>query len=208
MKKALILSPHMDDEVLGCSSFLLDPELQTFVLYQNNTHATVSSVTLERENKKMISILPKCGGGVSEISRLNELDQVPILEFVNEYETWFNSFKPDYLVIPFPSYNQDHRVLYEAALTACRPHDTNFFVPKVLLYEEPDVFGTMRKVETFRPTYFRKLDIAGKLVLYSCYESQVRGHRDFEMLKAMSRLRGSQCNFEEAEAFEVLRWIE
>ena len=208
MKKAMIISPHMDDEVLGCSSFLLDPHIETFVLYHHNTHVTVKASVLREENRKLLEHLPNTTTDMSSVSNLNRLDCVPIGDMVSEYEHWFHDCAPDCLLIPFPSYNQDHRAVYEAVLTACRPHDVNFFIPKILLYEEPDVFGTLRKVEPFRPTYFRKLDMVRKLELYSCYESQVRGHRDFEMLKAMARLRGSMFNFVHAEAFEVLRWGE
>ena len=126
------------------------------------------------------------------------------LGYFNEEE--ISLYKPDIVLVPFPSYNQDHRVIYESALTSLRIHDNNFFVKKILIYEEPDVIGTMNKV--FCPTYFKEVNIENKIKMFQFYESQQRNHRSRDMIKNISILRGQQSNFKNAEGFEIIRWID
>src|SRR5262249_26012827 len=104
------------------------------------------------------------------------------------------------------SYNQDHRTVNQACFTALRQHDRNFFVPRVLIYEEPDCF--LWEVEPFRPNYFLPVDIDRKLAGYALHASQVREHRSPDVLRSMAALRGAQSHLPFAEAFHILRWVD
>ena len=115
--------------------------------------------------------------------------------------------KPDLVFIPTPSYNQDHKTVYDASMVALRPHDLNFFVKKVLLYEQPQVYLWNNTSREFKPNHFIPIDIDKKIKAYKLMESQVRTFRSPEMLKSMAILRGGQSNTEYAEGFETLRWI-
>jgi LmbE family N-acetylglucosaminyl deacetylase len=137
----------------------------------------------------------------------NEVNNYVIQNLIPEFERVINQVKPDELYIPVPSYNQDHRVVYEAALTALRPHDVNFFVKRVLVYEQiQDLWN--HNYHSFNPTFFRTLDIDKKIKMYNLMQSQVRAFRNNNMLQTLAELRGIQANVKYAEAFEVLRWIE
>jgi N-acetylglucosamine malate deacetylase 1 len=210
MGKTLIISPHLDDECLSASSFLLDPTEdlndKVFVFYGTNKHSLVSEKILKEENAELCEWC-----GVTPIlSRFNvecnTKDRVPVVQMIDEFEDLIKQLKPDIVVLPSPSYNQDHEYMRRAALTALRPHDQIPFVNRVLVAEEVDVFGTMREQELFKPTFFRPIDIKKKIELVNIYQSQIRGHRSSEMIKAIAKVRGLQCNEEYAEAFEVLRW--
>jgi LmbE family N-acetylglucosaminyl deacetylase len=137
----------------------------------------------------------------------NEVNTYTIQSLIPEFERIINQIQPDELYIPVPSYNQDHRVVYEAALTALRPHDLNFFVKKVFVYEQiQDLWN--HNYHTFNPTYFRLLNIEEKINSYHLMKSQVRSFRNAEMIKNLAAIRGIQANVDFAEGFEVLRWIE
>ena len=115
------------------------------------------------------------------------------------------------MYIPYPSYNQDHRVVYEASLVALRPHDRNFFVKKVFTYEQPHVFlwdNSHQINGCFKPNYYKPIDIKRKIKAYELMETQVRTFRSSKMLESMAQLRGSQSNLEYAEAFQILRFVE
>jgi len=203
----LIVAPHMDDEVLSAASFLEKNLTSVVIFYHTNKHALIKDDSLQKENDNLIDYL----GCIREYSSLDYndlLDTIPIVNVINEYENLLKKYSPHTIVLPNPSYNQDHRVVYEAALTALRPHDRIPFVKRVLIYEEPETFGTLRKVESFRPIYFRPVDIARKLELISIYKTQIRGHRGFENITAIASVRGMQCNEKYAEAFEIARWVE
>ena len=115
------------------------------------------------------------------------------------------------VLIPYPSYNQDHRAVYDAALVALRHHDTNHFVKKVLVFEQPHSFlwdYNHNISGSFKPNYYKKLDIENKIESYKLLESQVRGHRSPEILRTLAKLRGMQSGFDYAEAFQIIRWID
>lgn len=204
MSKVLIIAPHPDDEALGCFSFM-------------NRDAVVAYITISHplfpngENIEEMKVLQGKMGYVFSSTPLfhslvNKLDTIPISEIVNWIEEKINGIKPDTVLIPFPSYNQDHRIVHEAALTAMRHHDRNHFVKRILVYEEPDVFDTMNR--QFKPQYFRPIDINAKLGAIDTYKSQRRLHRSFNYIMAIAGVRGNQSGQDYAEAFEVMRWCE
>jgi len=127
-------------------------------------------------------------------------------EFIDIFTDLFNKLKPERVFIPFPSYNQDHRTIYNAARIALRPHDKNFFVKRVLVYEQPHSYIWEHK--PFKANYFIPINIESKIKAYSLHKSQVRGMRSEELLRAMAKVRGAQANCENAEAFLIERWVE
>ncbi|MDP7195382.1 MAG: hypothetical protein QF864_04215, partial [SAR202 cluster bacterium] len=139
----------------------------------------------------------------------NKVNDYKEADLIPKVEKTINEQKPDQVFIPYPSYNQDHRAVYNAALVALRQHDQNFFVKKVLVYEQPHVFfWSHNNKDQFNPNYFVTIDIEKKLNAYALLKSIVRSFRNPEHVKALAILRGGQSNCKYAEAFQVLRWID
>lgn len=192
----LIISPHIDDEVLGAFTFL---NKESFVVYLGVEDRPYISA-IERK-KELASVAAKVGFRYVVLDF--EVNRYHCPELITPIETYINELKPEFLLIPFKSYNQDHRATFEAAYCAARPHDKNFFVRNVLVYEQPQTL--LWPVESFNPVYFKKLDLEKKLEAYELYASQVRGHRSPLTLESMAQIRGKQCNCLHAEGFEILR---
>lgn len=201
--RVVIVSPHLDDEVLGCSSWLLSDPLT--VVYTTRVHPNYPNVA--EENDTLAAFLGFERRWLS-IDLINRLDTVGQAELIADVEKIFNEVRPELVLLPAPSYNQDHRAIFEAVLTAMRPHDTNWFCKKVLVYEQPETWGTMRTPQFFRAVYFKELDFDFKVKCYQMYRSQVREHRSIKHLQALAVFRGMQAKLPFAEAFEVLRWVE
>tara|TARA_R100000008_G_scaffold64141_1_gene41254 strand:- start:3997 stop:4626 length:630 start_codon:yes stop_codon:yes gene_type:complete len=209
MVKKLVISPHIDDEVLGCGGIL---DKDTFVLYcgvENryvNGDMSISVVTRINELKKVSKFLN------FDFKLLdNKVNNFQLKDLIGEFEEVISRLKPKQIYIPYPSYNQDHRIVYEASLIATRPHDINFFVKKILVYEQPHVFfwdKTHNINGGFVPNYFIPIDVNKKIKAYELMKTQVRSFRSSENLKSMANLRGTQSNNEYAEAFQILRWID
>jgi LmbE family N-acetylglucosaminyl deacetylase len=206
--KRLIIAPHIDDEVLGCFSSI---DSNTFILYCGMDESKIKFDWVKQRPDSDIRL--------NELQTVqqellfsyeilnNEVNNYVIQKLIPEFERIINKVQPDELYIPVPSYNQDHRVVYEAALTALRPHDINFFVKRVLVYEQiQDLWN--HNYHSFNPTFFRRLDIDKKIQIYNLMQSQVRAFRNDNMLHTLAELRGIQANIKYAEAFEVIRWIE
>lgn len=206
--KLVLLSPHMDDEALGCGGLIANLGKSTparlHIHYFNNRHPLFDSETLTRENDELVSRIG-CTTSISQFTDTNRLDTIPIAEHIAEIEQLVNEHRPDTLLMAFPSYNQDHRRVFEAAIAATRPHDKNYYVKNILVYEQPETVQTNRLEPLFSPHVFLPIDIEAKCELYGVYKSQVRGHRTVDHIRALATVRGMQCNAPYAESFMVVR---
>lgn len=197
--RILVFSPHVDDEILGCFSFL-GPE--SHVLYfgvEDRPEASRSQRILELQSSA--SLL-----GFSWDILSNTVNRYVASDLILAIEQTINRLQPSVVLLPEPSYNQDHRAVYDAGIVATRPHDQNWRVPTVLLFEQPDSVLWPHSSAT-SPTFFHEIDIKGKLAAYAMYASQVRGHRSPSTIEALARLRGAQISRPFAEAFHVRRLV-
>ena len=204
--KKLVISPHIDDEVLGCGGIL---DKETFVIYcgMDESHINQSwvkerpSENIRIQELKDVVNLTKHRYIILE----NKVNFYEIQKLLNSIEKILNEIKPDEVYIPHPSYNQDHRVAYESTLTALRPHDLNHFVKRIFVYEQPHML--FWDDEDFQPNYFVPIDIERKIKLYEIMKTQVRKFRSSDHIRAISKIRGGQSNCDYAEAYKILRWV-
>lgn len=197
--ETLIFSPHIDDEVLGCYCWL---KPGTHVLFAGvEERPTIPKATRIKELEASSSRL-----GFSWQLLNNTVNQYQSTELIAAFESTIDQCKPHRVLAPEPSYNQDHRAVFDAAIVATRPHDTNWFAKEVLVFEQPHSVMWPHTPQP-EPTYFVEIDIEKKLEAYALYASQVRGHRSPETVKAIAQLRGSQINSVAAEAFYVRRHV-
>jgi len=203
----LVVSPHADDEVLGCGGIL---DKKTYVFYCGINENNVFEKTKHRipmgEREKEISNVANFFGFSYEINKKNLVNNYNLIKLISQTEKLINKIKPEMIFIPFPSYNQDHKTVYQASRVALRPHDNNWRVKKILTYEQPH--SIIWEEKQFSPQYFVPIDIERKITGYLLHDSQVRKFRSPEILKAMAKIRGGSINVECAEAYMVERWID
>jgi len=204
--KKLVLSPHIDDDVLGCGGIL---DEDTFVVYCGVENRYVNgkiSISIENRISELERVKKYLNFGTKLLD--NKVNEFKLTDLIGEFEKVISCIKPDQIFIPHPSYNQDHRAVYEAALVALRPHDLNYFVNKVLVYEQPHVFFWDHNYGDFKPNYFVPINVDKKVKAYKFMKTQVRSFRSPDHLKALAKLRGTQGNCKDAEAFQILRWVD
>lgn len=210
MDSIVIISPHMDDEVYGCAHYLEYVGGNLIIIYCTAFHPLFLGGESVVENQALWERYHFKRYILESAPQTNCLEVRGHGYFVNEFERilFREGWKVHTVLIPAPSYNQDHRIIYDSALTAMRFHDRNPIVKRILVYEQTETLGTMRKPVPFHPNYFVRIDIKYKLELLDIYKSQLRGHRSKEQVEALARLRGMQSGLEYAEAYEILRWID
>ena len=121
--------------------------------------------------------------------------------------------RPTMIVLPAPSYNQDHEAVYKAGLAACRPHlhTVKSFQQFVLVADAPQL--SWSRATIFKPNFY--VDISGKyldlkLKAYACHKSQVRpepSQAGIGAIRLMAESRGREISVEAAEAFECHRFV-
>ena len=203
MNKKLILSPHVDDDVLGCGGIL---DSNSLVLYCGLDETGIKDRPSEQKRLEEINDVIKITDHKYEILD-NLVNRYKKHDLIGEFERVINDYKPDEIYLPHPSYNQDHVEVYESSMVALRPHDLNYFVKKVFVYEQPHMLFWDNNGVEFKPNYFVPIDIEKKIRVYTLMKSQVRSFRSPDHIKAISKLRGGQSDCDYAEAFKILRWV-
>jgi LmbE family N-acetylglucosaminyl deacetylase len=199
--RPLVLSPHADDEVLGCVSWL-EPGATVFYCGIDEFHVVAREERLS-EVEAVAGLLGfEWRVGDFTVNRYSER----FFDLVQVLEQLINDVRPDVLLIPSQSYNQDHRAVHDASLVATRHHDRNFFVSRILVYEGPDNY--LAQTSPFVPNYFRRVDPDRKVAANALHHSQLRSHRAPELLRLMAQHRGRQAGLDSAEAFMATRWVD
>jgi len=204
--KKLIISPHADDEVFGCTGVL---DKNSFVYYCGLDESLLPLDKKHRIGLQMrLNEIKNVGNYLGFKWDWNSNTKVNFYketELIKVFEDLINEIRPEMIFIPFPSYNQDHRVVYNALRIALRPHDKNYFVKKVLVYEQPHVI--LWEEKHCKINYFVEVDIKKKIKAYGFHKSQIRKMRSKELIKKIASIRGTQSNCKYAEGFIVERWV-
>ena len=203
MEKVLIISPHMDDMLFGAFSFLKGSDV--YIASYDESRLYVDRPK-EEVIKKEIDKIYKSMNLESMM-----IGEIPVNEYhlekhwlINSIEMCIDGKKPDVILIPHPSYNQDHQTIYEACMVALRPHDKNHWVPKVLVYDVYDY--TNWGENQMSMNFFKEVDIKAKIKAYKKMKSQVRSYRSPDDLKRWAETVGKKCEMKYSEGFRVLRW--
>jgi LmbE family N-acetylglucosaminyl deacetylase len=204
MADFLVFSPHIDDEALGCGGILDDRfhvhycGVETFRVVDRETRLAEAAACAARL------------GFTFSVDAGAEVNSYRVSDLVGPLEAQVAEHRPHSVFLPAASYNQDHRAVLDAALTALRPHDRNPFVRNVLIYEQVHVAlwphrEDLTSGRVFQPNFFVPIDVGRKLAAYRLHASQVRAMRSPERVELMARWRGAQAGCEFAEGFLVAR---
>lgn len=227
-QRLLVIAPHADDETAGAGGLMArvkDAGGEVYVMvvsvgdldhYDSRQHPVAGS-TRAKELKGAMDTL-----GVDDFEILLpdeemhlRLDSIPRRDLVNLFEREgrlsMDTVNPTMLVLPAPSFNQDHEAVYNAGLTATRPHlaAMKAFQRIVLVADAPQLTWNKSK---FHPNLY--VDIAKvldrKLKAFACHETQQRPdpHQGgIEALRILAEARGREVSMKAAEAYECMRFV-
>lgn len=229
-RKLFIISPHPDDEVLGCGGLIKkikDNGGKVYVLFVtvgNANDYSEKGASTGKERMKEIEKVAKflkyddyrvAFAGNKYHLRLDTFSQ---LELMNEFENGLlslNKIKPDIVACPLLSdYNQDHRSCTMAVFGAARPApETDKPLQRVILgYESVPTAGwwdtTKESLNTF--LHLTEDELEAKLKALNLYKSQVRSgnhSRSIESMRTLAKFRGIECGHDFAEAFYTYRIV-
>lgn len=230
-ERALVIAPHPDDEVFGCGGTirrLRENGAEVYVMY-------VTVGTTQDRSAKGESTSAQRTAEVERVARYLDfngydfalpgdeyhlqLDSIPQKELIRAIEVGsevsLERIRPDIVLTPSASdYNQDHRAVSHATLTAARPASRKLkhFQPLILSYELPYHQWNVAEAQP-SPSVLIRLeedDLAAKLEALSLYASQLKDPSNplsLRGVEAMARFRGLQCDATAAEAFQLARLV-
>ena len=215
--KTLVIAPHADDEILGTGGTLLSRKKNGFevgwLLATNLTKdSRTSSINPSVRTRQIEEV--RDAELFDKFYELNfqpaSLSSVLMSELVSNISVILGEFKPVEILIPhYSDIHSDHRIIFEAAVSASKIFRCPS-VKRILAYEtlSETNFGKIHNF-TFNANYF--VDITDqmnkKLEILSIYSSEIGNHpfpRSLDSIKALATLRGSQCGYQYAEAFDCL----
>jgi LmbE family N-acetylglucosaminyl deacetylase len=227
-QRLLVVMPHADDEAYGCAGTIAKVKAaggeayvivaSTGALEHYTEHASlVHGDTRLSELDDSMKLLGVDGYEVlyTDSQSHLRLDAIPQRDLIAKLEREavyaIDKIHPTALVLPAPSFNQDHVALYTAGFAACRPHVRSCkpFIDLVLTCDAPQLAW---RDEPFRPDFYVDISewLTVKLDALSCHKSQLRRFPDLgsvEALEHRARMRGAEVGVDAAEAYESLRVV-
>lgn len=216
--KILIIAAHPDDEILGVGGTILKHikngnEASILILGEGETSrdSGVNIKKRERQAKKAAKLLGAKNLFLETLPD-NKFDSIPLLEIVKEVEGVINKVRPN-IIYTHHSYdlNIDHRLTFQAVLTACRPQP-GFFVKKILTFETPSSteWQVKKRKEIFCPTEYNDITdfIDKKIEVLKVYKNELKKpphSRSIKGVRILAQYRGVEVGYKYAEAFQVIR---
>lgn len=228
-QRVLVLAPHADDETAGAGGLMArvkDAGGKVFVLVMStgdllHFDATGKSTAKSTRKGELAAAMKMLGVDdweiVYEDSEIHlRLETLPRRELTDQIERKARlsteKTRPTMIVLPAPSFNQDHEALYKAGITACRPHLASMksFQSFVLVADAPQLAWS--GPPHFKPNFY--VDISDclnlKLEAFSKHVSQQRPSPhmgSLEALRLLAEWRGREISVGAAEAYDCLRFV-
>lgn len=218
-KRALVVAPHPDDEVLGAGATI-------HRLASAGCAVTVAIVTKGWEPLFPATQFEQVRAEAERANRHLGVDDLRFLDLPvtrlhalerHELNAVFDALvadvRPHLVLLPFRSdRHEDHRQVFDACQVALRPVAARAFVEKVACFETVSEthWSAVGAEPGFEPQWYVDVTahLDAKLEAMRMYASQVRAMpdaRSLEAIRALAVFRGSTVGMHAAEAFVVLR---
>jgi len=215
MSKVLFVSPHPDDETLGCGGTIFYHKKKgddIFLLIITNLSIKFGwSEKQIQIRKKEIDKIKKFYG-FKNVFHLNfqtkYLDTVPINEIIENISNIVKKTKSEILYIPSrDDVHTDHQIVSKACMSSIKWF-RNPSVKKVMAYEVISETNFNFDQNNFKPNVFIDITpyISKKIAAMKIYKSEIKKHpfpRSEDAIKSLAILRGSQSGKKFAEAFQL-----
>lgn len=219
--RVLVISPHANDEVIGCGGLM-----KKVINYGGEVHVAVVAVgdiefyhlgrVVTKEERKLE--LQRALGylGVTSHTTLFDdyeslLDTMPMRNIITVFDRLINRLRPTAVLLPYPSFHQDHKVVFHAGFAALRPSPShNKYLRLVAGYEYPFVTWSSEFLNSGSLYINITEELDDKIEAFKCHKSQVREGRHLispETIRLWAEKRGLEASIQYSEMFYVLRML-
>jgi LmbE family N-acetylglucosaminyl deacetylase len=211
------LHPIPDDEILGPGAtlrkhVLAGDEVYCLILGEGAVMHGIDSEELVNQSRSAGKVI-----GFNEMRFIglkdNELDTYPLLYIIKAIEAHLKTIQPNIIYTHhFGDLNIDHRITFQAVMTACRPGCST--VKEIYAFEisSSTDYANNTGLQPFIPDKFVdiKETLQCKINAMKCYQTELRDWphpRSLEGIKILAQFRGMMVNKEYCEAFETIRKV-
>ena len=212
-KRILVISPHADDEILGCGGYLAsqrDLGSEIHIAYATiGIKGDPSKEAVRVEEASLVCDRLHASHQILIENYDGELDMVPTRFFVTQYDAIFDVFQPDELFINYPSWHQDHKKVYDSAMAALRLRQG--FMPRfVALYEYPFILN--QNINISGGLWYHDItdSLDEKIEIFNIYQSQIKkapSPLNADGIRQLAMVRGTECSVKYAELFYLQKMI-
>jgi len=220
-RQVLVVVAHADDEALGCAGSIArhvdEGDTVHVVFMADGVTARTSVGAVEKEARVLAAESAGSILGVHGIRQLgfadNRMDGIPLLDIVQPLEVVIDELRPELVYTHhWGDLNVDHRITYQAVMTACRPLP-GAVVREIRCFEvlSSTEWSTSGEAQ-FHPNLF--VDISAyleqKLAAVAAYKEEMRDAphtRSVAHVEVLARHRGYSVGVLAAEAFMLARMI-
>lgn len=212
MKNILIISPHLDDEILGVAGTLLYHLDKGDKVYWINVTLPDDDVKKSRRlsEQKKVNTFFKFENSY-QLNFASTTLEGKIDQLISAFAPLFNEIEPNIVYLPNRSdVHSDHRVIFKAAYS-CTKSFRYPFIEKVLMYEtlSETEFAPPLLENVFNPNVF--VDVTKymdqKIEAMKIYKEELMTEefpRSIEAIKSLAHYRGVRTGCKYAEAFMLL----
>lgn len=219
--KILVISPHPDDETLGCGGTILKhKDIGDKIYWLIITNIDIKNgwdKDIVEERQKEIETVAEMYD-FEKTFKLDyptaKLDTIPMQEIIESISKVIFEIKPEIIYLPNRSdVHTDHQITFKTAYS-CTKNFRYSFIKKILMYEtlSETEFAPALPENIFVPNVF--VDITNyfekKLEIFKIYKSEIMKDplpRSLDSIKALARYRKSQIGVEYAEGFMLIREV-
>ncbi len=220
-EKVLFISPHPDDETLGCGGTILKHKAsgdRIYWLIMTNMFPYEgyedSIILIRKEEIKEVSQRYGFEETVKLEFHTTKLDTYPMDVLVQSISEVMRRIMPNIVYLPHHSdIHTDHQITFSAVMSSLKTFRA-IYVRKVLTYEtlSETEFVPALSGSIFIPNYFSDISeyIDEKIEIMKIYSSELDKHpfpRNIENIKALALLRGATSGVQYAESFMVLKEV-
>jgi len=218
MKTVLVVSPHPDDETLGCGGTLLkhragDDSVYWLIVTEMTRDAGYSARQIQSRKKEIDAVASRYG--FKDVLQLRfattRLDVTPMTELIEAMGEAIKKVKTDWVYVPYPhDVHTDHRAVFDAVASAAK-----WFrgpsIERILAYETLSETGFSLETDSgFKPNTYINIEdhLDGKIEIMKLYQGEMGPSpfpRSEATISALATLRGAEAGFKAAEAFMLLK---
>lgn len=216
-KNVIVVTPHPDDETLGCGGTLLKHKENQDNIYWLIVTGMTESFPIEKRIKRKKEIEEvSFKYGFSKVFELGypaaNLDILSDGELIQSIATTFKQVEPNIVYIPYPGdIHSDHKKVFDATV-ACTKCFRYPYIEKILCYEtlsETD-FSINPDLNGFKANVFINIEkqLEEKINIMNIYESEIDDFpfpRSEKAITSLAYLRGATAGYLAAEAFMLLK---